>query len=408
MQNLWSVIALPLILCHSSISFATDDRLTFFSSNRYAQSTLSSAEENGDTRNFNAEALFIESSSRINRPLTDTEKKQIARIKTAAETFNLIRYRFSNEALIDFSFKRRKIDNAQLTHFFSTNEVNDVELVEYGLAYQHSWRTKEADFVLRSSYRRSERIGLIEFLPNYTDDVDTLELNVAYTLIGTNDKRLTIYYTYAYQDIELNIAEPYDRSREIGAFAFVVGGTGSPCRECMGDKTLLSSRSNPVIPSSMENIFARQYDYTEAGVHGGYAYDKEEYASVEVTRTDVYVGFTSILGKMRLTVEPALFTSEVSDDESQTSRIFRLSLISAFDHVFKRRVKLAIPLIYDKAREGPDYFDSWRIGLELSRVFFVGRNSQSKMLLAAGFMHKEYLNIDHNDSLWSFTVALSI
>src|SRR3990170_1564352 len=104
--------------------------ILFTTINRYAESTTD-FDEIYDTRNFTSEMLFSQSQIRLNRHLTNEELVGIIRTKQQFETFNNLRFHPSSSLSIDFSYRYRKIDNAQITNFFQPNQFNNVDVNEY-------------------------------------------------------------------------------------------------------------------------------------------------------------------------------------------------------------------------------------------------------------------------------------
>jgi hypothetical protein len=155
--------------------------ISFTTINRYAESTTD-FDEVDDTRNFTSEALFSQSRIRLNRPLTKEELVGIIRTKEQFETFNNLRFRPSPPLAIDLSYKYRKIDDAQITNFFEPNQFNDVNVSEYGIAVQGFFDVTTYDFFVRGAYKRVDREGIIEFLP----DSDYVNLNLERKQIKKN------------------------------------------------------------------------------------------------------------------------------------------------------------------------------------------------------------------------------
>ena len=252
------IVTIPGLLPHVAIADSEESHdnspsslsLRFWSINRYATSTTD-FEEVDDARKFTSEALFSESTSRLNRPLTRDELKNIVRTKEPKETFNNLRLSVGalaeSQTDIDLFYKYKDIDDAQITDFFNPNEFNSVSIEEYGIAVQH-WFASNRVF-LRGSCKRTERRGIIEFLPQSDEDINSYEINAAFRLFGGYpNSRFTLYPSYVFQDINQKIANPSTREREISSIGF-----------SYGNERKVGFNSDPRFEFSLERILERRF-----------------------------------------------------------------------------------------------------------------------------------------------------
>jgi hypothetical protein len=396
------IIQLTVIPFSHAFGDYKQDRWSFFSHNQIKRSTTD-FEEVDDTRNFTSEAVFMESAVRLNRALTKDELKSIARIKKGAMSYNVLRFRASNDTFFDFTYKKKQVCDGQITDFFDPFTTNKVEVSETGLAFQTQWFGNETDLALRGIYRYGEREGVIEFLPEEKDKVKTYEVDAVLTTGLSNSNELTIYPTFAYQDIEMEISNPYDRSRYIAALSLVVRYDAYGIKQ---DKQLKSYHKAILIPSSLERIFDRQYDYRNTKMHAGLVYDEDAYGEVDVIKKDLYVGVTFFNYNYSWTIEPSLYTFESSNDASQDNSQLRTKIVLSLYDAYDLPLVLSLPIRYDYAVDGPDYFESWRIDLLGRYDLKIGPDDETGLNIYAGAGYQEYFNID--DSFWLFSIGVNL
>lgn len=400
-----------LLLCCPTDSTA-DWQISYSSINRYAFSTTD-FEEIDDIRNFTSEALFAQSEGRLGEALTKDQLESIARVKKPFETYNLARLDVDGILQIDAFYKYRHIDDAQITDFRNPDTFNAVELMEYGGALQGFVLPKRLFF--RASYRRAEIDGLIETQPDGTETGNTYEVNGAAFIPVLRDLQLSIYPTYAFQDIDQDIADPFNRRRHIGALSAY-----------LGDKDrALTDGPRPV--SSSENILQRRFDPRGLKLFGGYVIDWETFGDTDVVRQDVFLGYIANLGRihyaltgLHATAEPTLFMSEVEGDESQDNKQVRAKVSLFYDGLPPLDLAgtslwtlIILPAHYDVAIDGLNSFENWRAGLEIrSGIEPQSEGSWTRMVrkldLALAYDHQSFFRIDDDLDLFSVRLDLEL
>lgn len=374
--------------------------ISFTTINKYAESTTD-FDEVDDTRNFTSEALFSQSRNRLNRPLTEGELEGIIRTKEQFESFNNLRLLPISPLAIDFSYKYRTIDDAQITNFFEPNQFNDVNVSEYGIAIQDSFNVKPYNFLVRGAYKRVNREGIIEFLPNSDEDIDQYEVNAVVSR-GFDSNTAALYLTYAFQDIQLNIPNPYDRDRDIFATLVTYG------QQKKEDLTV--GLEKDVLPdSAIENLFERRFDTRGLRFFGGVVLDIETFGEVDVKKNDYFVG-TSLSAWIDVTkwpepfnnfdvsIEPGVFTSKVGGDPSQDNAQYRTNVTMYYQ--ISTPLVLLIPLRHDIAIEGPDDFENWKAGIEL-------RYTMGKCIFASlRYDYQRFFHLDKDLNLFGINLSL--
>lgn len=384
-----------LIICSFSFDVFGNDSipfLSFTSANRYQESTTD-FDEVDDARNFTSEALFSESQLRLNRNLTEDELTRIVRTKQQFETFNTLSFNFIPSFGLDFSYKYRDVDDAQITNFYLPNQFNDVSLNEYGVALRTSINSSKYGFYIRGAYKYIEREGIIEFFPDEKEDIDHYEVNAAISR-SFESNSLTIYPTYIFQDIQLNISEPYDRRRQIVAITFTYGKQASPSN--------LQEVVRPI--SAIENIFERRFDMRGIKFFGGLVYDKEEFGDTDVIKNDYFVGTTFPVWQLDITIQPNIFTSKVEGDESQDNSQYRTDVTTYYQ--INDDLLLSIPFRHDVAIEGPDDFENWKLGIELSCSVTSKKHPSVKLFTFLRYDHQRFFNLGKDLDLFVANLTL--
>ncbi len=392
-------------------SLTLERPVLFFSTiNEFADRTTD-PDEVDDSRNFTSEVLFAESAARLNRSLTKDELRRVLRKKEQFDTFNRLRYRpgkFVTAA--DVFFRYRHIDDAQITNFFEPNDFNDLELYEFGVALEKSFTVgKEYDAFVRGSYKRIDREGLIEFRPDHNEDINHFEVNAALSHFVGPDK-LTLDATYVYQDIDPNISNFPDRDRQI-----VAGGI-----------SYLVARPSRLFPN-IANYQDQRFQTRGLDLFAGFLFDRDSFGSVDIDKWDYFVG-GSLKGfgpdnSLDLTIQPTIFTSSVDDDSNQDNAQYRTNVVLLYRIVDEERnpgipepvlgrlhpafVHLTVPFRHDVDIDGPDSYENWAIGVDLSSKFFLNEKGFGATFLAsAGYTFQRFYNL--NESVHQFQVRLTM
>jgi hypothetical protein len=357
---------------------AADNGLTFgFTTiNQFGELTAD-FDQVDDVRDFTSEALFSASAIRLDRELTDDELRAIARIKPQWESFNRLSIGAPGFPILDISYKRRELDDAQITEFFDPSGLNDVDVDEYGVGLRYG-DLSTGPFAIQGVFRRAQRTGLIEFLPDADEDVDEFQLDA---IVGSQDVNASA--TYVHQDIEQDIADPYERGRDIYA-------------------------------GRLSGAFGAADDFE---LFAGGALDVETFGDVDVTRADYYVGGVlygrgspgpvarTAFNVLDIGGQGTVYTSEADGDPTQDNSQFRTN---AFLRMRSGdwRYALTVPISYDTALDGPDSFENVKVGVELSVQPFAGNiAAQQRVLLSLRYEHQEFFNIDDQEEHFLITLA---
>jgi len=385
--------------------------VVFFSSQFTIGRSTNDFPEVDDVRDFTSEALYSESSTRLDRPLTREELRDIARVKPQYESTNRVRFRFENWPVIDLIYKTDRIQNAQITSFFVPGATNTVETDTYGVATQIPIKTHAFDIFLRGEYSRIERKGVIEFSPGMTEDIDHFGIEAAVSRLVGPDK-LTVKGLWGYDLINSDSQSSDDRNRTM------VGGTVTyqMFRHLIG-------KSRDALGGSFE---MRGVEF-----FGGLLHDEERFGSTIVEKEDFFGGVTvqqiaipalsAVAKSFDITVQGTLLRSEISNDSTQENAQFRTNvtllarLIDEEDMPYVPEqpstvnaayLHLAIPFIYDTAVDGPDYFENISIGAEIRGKLYSRSARGASALLVCGYQWTNYFNID--EQLHGYHVSIRL
>lgn len=333
---------------------------------RDARST-SDLDEVHDARDFTAEAQLAGSASRLSRSLTTDELRGLVRSKQPEKTQNRLRFRLADSSF-DLVYAKRRIDDAQVTNFFLPDHFNRVELSEIGFSATQVLAVPSLfDVALQIGWQRIDRQGLVEFLPQVQERVDQARGELTLSRFLGPD-RADLILAYVSQDISPDLPQPPRRDRRIASGRLVY--------EILRP---LAWMKNPY-----GNLFATR----GWQLYGGAVDDREHFGAVEVKKQDLLLG-TSLrgIGRFDLTVQPTLFTVDVSDDRLQRVSQLRTEA-SILYRIVDEEAEPGIPQAsflglrpaflhlvgtfkHDSAREGLRAFENDRLGLGLEASLLV-------------------------------------
>ena len=387
----------------------------FLSTTQIFGSATNDIPEVDDVRDFTSEALFSQSAIRLNRELTRAELSALARSKEQYEGDYRIRIRNGPLPVIDLLLNDQTIDQAQVTNFFEPRRFNDVDVTEYGAAVFSPLNAAPFfDLFGRAAYKRIERFGLIEFLPSSGEDVDQWEfVGAASRFWGPN--KVTFEFVSVFQDIAPDLPNPPDRQRRI------MGGTVN-VRMFGREHTLGGNIGDP---------FGRQFQNRGIEVFGGHLQDRELFGDVAVRKRDYFVGaairgfqcepLRPVFRSFDFEVQSTVFESEVEGDPSQENSQYRTTVIllarlkdeeeepllpEGVDHLYPAFIHIVVPFKHDVAIDGPESFENWAVGAELSAKFFSLRLAGTTILASAGYRFQRFYKLDKNLNLWTTNVSI--
>jgi hypothetical protein len=373
--------------------------LIFFSSiNRFAKLT-GDFDNVDDVRAFTSEARLA--SSRLNQSLSEDVLQGIIRVKPQGETLNRLRFRYNAWPLVEVSYKYREIKRGQLTNFFEPNKFNRVHLDEYGVSIEKPLAVSHYfDLLLRGSYKRAKREGLIEFLPHNREHINQYEGRAALSRFFGPDKAI-VETIYVFQDIDQAVSTPIRRSRRIVGARFTY----------------------ELQRFSLDSTYRMRFDTRGIHFFAGFLDDRERFGTARLIKND-YFAASSIrgAGSYEITVQPTIFTSRVDgvlnqlrnsqyrtnvnflwrikDEEKEPGLPEKLRWLNpAFIH-------LAVPFKHDVAIRGLDKFENYNIGIALNAKFFRTGSQRTTFLMSAGYQYQRFYKLNRSLNLLSFNVSM--
>lgn len=352
-----------------------------------------------EVRDFTSESLFSGSRQKPPRNLTADELRGILRVKGQFETLNRIRFRYKAGPAVDFSYKYRNLNQAQITNFAEPNKFNDVHVSEYGVSVEKPLDARAFDVFLRGSFKRARRVGTIEFLADTKEDINQVEANAVVSRFVGPDKA-NFEFTYVYQDIQENRPNPLKRDRSIYAEKFTY------------------QLFRPVL----QRVYRSRFETRGIDLFGGALHDKETFGVVDVIKNDYFFG-ASLKGFKRFdfTVQPTIFTSAVGNDIAQKNSQFRTNVSTLFRILDEERpprdpddarsgnpafLHLVIPFSSDVALTGPDSFENYKIGVGLNAKLFSSGNRRTTFLASVRYDYQNFHRLRRGVNLWSINFSM--
>lgn len=421
-----SLIALPTLSqsIYSDPVSENDQTLIFSTDDKYGNEIMV-FDRVDDIRSYTSQALFSESASRLNRPLTKEELREIIRAPLGFESFNSLYFTPMKEGpTVNMFYTYGKLDEGQITNFFKPGDFNDVQINQYGVALQYAYSMYKKDkssqdnnnlitfenFFIRGEYARTRNHGVIEFLPDNNERVDEFGIN-SVLLFNLNNQTLALFPNFTYLNIDQDIDNPYTRWRNIFSISFSYGTSPMYDQYQEYNSTLLATGGNPQPTWTLESLVLGRYDPRGKLLYGGVTYDQETFGNNHIVRQDYYLGASlanwspsikSING-FDIVVQPTIFTSNAENDSSQDNAQFRTELLMYYQPTDD--LLFTFPLRYDKAINGPDNYENWRVGAQLTKQLSslkknnFGSNNP-ELFLTLRYDFQRFINLDKDLNLF--------
>jgi hypothetical protein len=350
-----------------------------------------------DVRNFTSEMLFSESVERLDRPLTLAEKQALAIAPLRYAYQARARLRQNILGSLDFTYRDLQIVDGQVIRYDQPTGFGNARVEEYGATYKRGFDLYPLfDATVEASYRRVDRLGIVEFFPNEWEHIGLTELKPSVTrFIGPD--ALTLGMNYVYMDIssvvggELNERK---RARAITAAYF----------DYAINRPLL-------LPATSEGWRIRRPATRGWHLFGGAAFDDEVYGTRLVQKRDYYGG-TSILGLGRwdFTLQGTVYQGGVTDNigydlTSLSNAQWRTTFVPLFRIIDGDAMpgmphgeapvflNLVFPLRQDIATQGPHDYDNVRAGVELWTRVVAPHLRGTSFLISGGYALQDFYNI---------------
>jgi hypothetical protein len=352
-----------------------------------------------DVRKFTSEAVFASSVERLDRDLTRDERRAIVRAPARYEVSARARVRQRILGSLDFGYRSLWIEKGQIVRFDQPNVFGDARVEEYGVTYKRSLDLYPAvDAMIEASYRRVERVGIVEYFPKQAEHIGLFEAKPVISRFLGPDK-ITLGMNFVYMDIPSIAGGTLDqrkRGRAITAFYF--------------DYAIYRPLLLPRV--SAGGIFLHRQDTRGWHFFGGVAFDEEVFGTRLVKRRDYYGG-TSLLGIGRwdLTLQGTVFQSGVHDEagfdlSSLSNAQYRTTLVPLFRIIDSDAtpglpegarpafVNLVFPIRHDLAVQGTRDFENVRAGVEVWSRLLLPWLRGTSVLASGGYAFQYFYQLD--------------
>ena len=373
------------------LSLDGEDPFIFFSTITEARNdTVAFDYQWVDSRSFNAEALYSQSDIHLNRPLTRSELKGIARNKPGVVTSNRLRFQLGKLRAIDLTYRYLRFNDAKIPAYNDpTRNVNDVGH-EYGISFTNDFQLPYAiDLFIQAGAKAIRRTTPAEGFNDKKEDSQRYGAIIgAARLVGQGKISGEFEFNYQVWDPGLNWAgmNTYEgrvlyQSRLFGTNRWILNGLyvfqdvdQSVYFPDNDNMHTFVGQANYVF-SVPEILFWNNVDSGE--VFGGYARARSLFTSQsanESIRDEFFGGFvlrriepTPDLNPFDVTYRSSFYRSDVDGDSSQDHRIWRNQLTIGYRLVEDLQVQwlpnrrsaiqpallnLEVPIRHDGVSEG--------------------------------------------------------
>jgi hypothetical protein len=379
---------------------------------------------NSEMRIFTAEAAFASSGLRAGgtpQPVTERQRWEIARAPVRYQVDNRARIRQTRLGAVDVLHSYHKSVNSQITSFYKPDQFSDVTVQELGAAFTREVPLYPAfDMRLHGTYKRIRRTGVVEFLPNYTEEFNFYEFKPSFSrFIGAN--KLSLNLTYVFMDIPDLPGGAKDQSHR--------------SQTIYGGEISYAIHAPLVLPAlNVGSLYGYRTPTRGCYFWAGFVQNDQVYGLRTLTQRDLYLG-TRFEGPKHFdfTLQGTAYTSDMSyfdpnqprltqfSDPTQSFKSVRSALIiqrrlinpdtmpgvqDSAAGIAPDMLNLVIPISWDKSLDAPKNFnpmdkanhgndyENVRGGAELWFKMYLLGIGGSAVLLTAGYEVQYFYNLD--------------
>ena len=389
------------------LSFGGKDPFVFFSTvNETRNDTVAFDYQWVDSRAFNSEALYAQSSTHLNRMLTRSELRGIARHKLGMVTANRLRFQLGKLRAIDLTYRYLRFNDAKIPNYSDpTRNVSDIGY-EYGLAFTNDFQLPQAiDLFIKAGAKAIRRTTSAEGFDDKKEDSQRYNVIVgASRLVGSGKILGEFEFVHQVWDPGFNWAgiNTYEgnvvyQSRLFGTNRWILDGL-------YVYQVVDQSQFNPFNDNMRTLVVQARYVFPVpeffgnniggGDVFGGYADAVSLIATQsqnEVKKEQFFGGFAlrrielaSSLNPFDVDFRSSYYKSKVKQDPTQSHTEWRNELTIGYRLVDNPQVQwlpnrrsaiqpallnLQVPIRHDGSVEGLRDFANYRIGLQLKGDF---------------------------------------
>jgi len=106
-----------------------------------------------------------------------------------------------------------------------------------------------------------------------------------------------------------------------------------------------------------------------------------------------------------MVVQPTIFTYKVEKDSSQDNAQFRTDLLLYYQ-LPDKDLLFTFPLRYDKAIDGPDDYENWKVGAQLTKQWGGSNIIKPELFLTFRYDYQRFFNLDKSLNLFLMNLVV--
>jgi hypothetical protein len=385
----------------------------FFSAGVRGGEGITDLDVDSDIRDLTSAAAYSQSLRTNLGPLSPDLLRGFLRTVTPVENRNRLRMRYKGTHL-DVLYNYRNAGNAAITDpdltdqaFLSNRDLvryNALTLNQFGLSVGNSFHLfGSTDADVEATYSRVYRTGLVDYLPNVTENINQVEANAIVSRFVGPDK-VNAAFTFLDQSITPAGTSYGTRGRQIyaGTIRYQIYRLGSGY-----DRFFRGTRG--------------------LELYGGAMHDHENFGyqlPALVNRDDYFAGATvHAIGRLvDLSLQPTWFNYTVPQDSSRNSRQYRTAAYGLIRLVDEERVgpnlppewhgwhlgfvHLTVPIQSDSPLQGLPAFADRKVGVELAAKWFTTARATTTFLGSARYDVQRFTNLNRTFSLFTLSASM--
>lgn len=388
------------------LSLGGEDPFVFFSTITEARKdTVAFDYQWVDTLRFTNEAQYAQSPLQLNRLLSRSELKSIARNKPGVVTANRLRFQLGKLRAIDLTYRYLRFNDSKINDFREpTRFVNDVGH-EYGIAITNDFQLPLGiDLFLKGGAQWQRRTTQAQLFGARKEDVQLYDATIGLSrLVGKGKVASEFGFAHQHWDPGFNwtsintySGRAVYQSRLFGPNRVILNGSYvfqdvHPSQFYPGNDNMWSFNTQGTYVFAVPELLFGN-NIREGEVFGGYIKSVFTFASQnEVRRQEFFGGFalrrialTQSLNPFDVIFRSSYYKNDVKDDPSQDNIEWRNQLTIGYRLVEDLQVQwlpsrssliqpallnLEVPIRHDGSVEGLRDFANFHIGLQLKGDF---------------------------------------
>ena len=425
------------------LSFGGEDPFVFFSTITEARNdTVAFVYQWVDVRSFTSEALYAQSPSQLNRDLSRSELKSIARNKPGIVTANRLRFQLGKLRAIDLTYRYLRFNDPKINDFREPTDFVDDVGHEYGIALTNDFQLSQGiDLFLKGGAKWGRRTTSAQLFGAKKEDIQQYDAIIGLSrLVGEGKVTGEFGFTHQKWDPGFNFdsintysSRAVYQSRLFGLNRLILNGTyvfqdvnASEFFPENDNMWSVNTQGTYVLPVP-EILFGNHI--REGEIFGGYIKIVALFASQNEMRKQEFFGGFALrridlarsLNPFDVVFRSSYYKSEVTDDPSQDNNQWRNQLTLGYRLVENPQVQwlpskgsmiqpallnLEVPIRHDGTEEGLNDFANYRIGLQLKGDFIYTETSVPFSFYATlGYAFERMYHLNENFHIFLFRLG---